>query len=251
MKPFIDPSPVLAPHRNIALQFSGGKDSLAVAYMLRPFWDRLTFYHLDAGDLLPEVREVVDGMAARVPNFVRVESDSKAWAEVHGQPSDLTPYTGTPPAMLMGGKTRISGRWDCCGHNRWIPMHQRLAADGVTLVIRGTKRCDMAKLPAATGDTSMGYELWLPIEDWSHDDVFAYLREVGAPLAKVYSHKVNAPECATCPAWWNEGRAAYLKVHHPHLFAAYARRLRTVLAEVAPVFDTLLTEIASVEEGAA
>lgn len=238
----ISPS-ILAPHKNIALQFSGGKDSLAVAHMLRDYWHRLTFYHVDAGDLLPEVREIVDGMERQVPRFVRIASDSRAWAAINGQPSDLIPYTGTAPGMLMGGKTRISGRYDCCGHNLWVPMHARMVADGITLVIRGTKRCDMARLPATTGDNSMGYELWLPIEDWSHDDVFAYLREVGAPICRIYDDKVNAPECATCPAWWNEGRGAYLKKHHPALFALYAGRLRLVAKEVIPVWQTLVTEM--------
>lgn len=243
MTALIDPSPILAPHGNIALQFSGGKDSLAVAYLLRPYWDRLTFYHLDAGDLLPEVAEVVSDMESRVSRFVRIDTDSRAWALQHGEPSDLAPYTGTLPGMLMGGKTRISGRWDCCGHNLWLPMHERLAADGVTLAIRGTKRCDMPRLPATTGDTSMGYELWLPIEDWSHADVFAYLREQGVALPKVYQDRVQAPECATCPAWWSEGRASYLRANHPALFAAYQARLRTVAGEVTPIFETLVEEM--------
>src|SRR5262245_5370823 len=63
------PASILDRHEHIALQFSGGKDSLAVAYLQRPFWDRLTFYHGDSGDLLPEVREIVDQIAALVPQL--------------------------------------------------------------------------------------------------------------------------------------------------------------------------------------
>ena len=43
-----------------ALQFSGGKDSLACIHLMRSHWDTLTVYHVDTGDLLPEVREIVD-----------------------------------------------------------------------------------------------------------------------------------------------------------------------------------------------
>jgi 3'-phosphoadenosine 5'-phosphosulfate sulfotransferase (PAPS reductase)/FAD synthetase len=237
-------SPILFSHENVALQFSGGKDSLAVAHLLRPYWDRLTFYHVDAGDLLPEVREIVADMERQVPRFVRIASDSAGWAAENGLPSDLVPHTGTLSAKLMGARTRISGRYECCGHNLWLPMHARMVADGVTLVIRGTKRCDMAKLPAATGDISMGYQIWLPIEDWSHDEVFAYLNSVGAPICRVYESAVNAPECATCPAWWNEGRAAYLARYHPDLSAIYRGKLAAVAAEVAPVWATLQAEMA-------
>lgn len=239
----IDPS-ILAPHRNIALHFSGGKDSLAVAHLLRPHWDRLTFYHVDTGDLLPEVREIVTDMERQVPRFVRIESDSKAWGAVNGLPSDLVPYTGTRPARLFGVTTLISGRYECCGHNLWIPMHARMVADGITLAIRGTKRCDVAKLPATTGDTSMGYELWLPIEDWSHDQVFAYLRENDLPICRVYEDAVNSPECATCSAWWSEGRGAYLAKYHPELSATYQAKLATIAAEIAPVWGALQAEVA-------
>jgi phosphoadenosine phosphosulfate reductase len=242
----IDPS-VLASHENIGLQFSGGKDSLAVAYLMRPYWDQLTFYHLDAGDLLPEMQSVVSDMARRVPRFVRIPSDSRKWADQNGQPSDLVPYTGTRPGILMGGRTAIASRWECCGANLWIPMHLRMVADKITLVIRGTKRCDMARLPATNGDQGMGYRLWLPIEEWSHDDVFGYLREAGVPLCRVYDERINAPECATCPAWWNEGRATYLKKHHPELFAAYADRLATVAREVEPIWATLAAEVSKTE----
>jgi phosphoadenosine phosphosulfate reductase len=238
--------PPLPEGGNIALQFSGGKDSLAVAYLLRPYWDRITLYHVDAGDLLPEVREIVDSVEAMVPRFVRIASDSKAWATVNGLPSDLVPCTGTLPGVLMGGKTRISARYECCGHNLWIPMHARMVADGVTLAIRGTKTCDMAKLPAVSGDQTLGYELWLPLQDWSHADVFAYLREVGAPICRVYENNVNAPECATCSAWWSEGRAGYLAKYHPDLSAAYQAKLGMVAREVFPMVASLNAELGAV-----
>lgn len=230
-------------HDRIALQFSGGKDSLACAYLLRPNWDRLTFYHVDTGDLLPEVREIVSDMEAMVPKFVRIETNSAAWMGAVGLPSDLVPTTSTPAGLAIGASVqRIVDRFDCCASNIMAPMHQRMVADGITLVIRGTKRADFARLPAGNGPTGMGYDLWLPLLDWSHDDVFAYLREVGAPVCRVYDHGVQAPECATCPAWWSERRAAYLKAHHPELHAAYQAKLAIVAREIAPHWAALGVE---------
>jgi len=237
----MDISPILR-HERIALSFSGGKDSLAVAHLLRPHWDRITFYHLDAGDLLPEVAEIVSEMEAMAPRFVRVETDSRAWSEANGLPSDLVPHTGTQAGMLVGGRQRIVGRYDCCGQNLWLPMLQRMVEDKITLVIRGTKRCDLAKLPAGNGPSDL-FEIWLPIIDWSHDDVFAYLRSVGAPICRVYQHVVNSPECATCSAWTSESRASYLAQFHPGLHAEYARKLRAVAGEVAPVYAQMHLEI--------
>jgi phosphoadenosine phosphosulfate reductase len=234
---------MLSKNDRVLVAVSGGKDSLAVAYLLRPHWDRLTFYHVDTGDLLPEVREIVDGVEALVPRFVRIEVDSDAFHRNVGLPSDLVPTSCTNAGVTIGASTqRIVDRYDCCASNIMAPMHHRMLADGVSLVIRGTKRADMAKLPAESGPTGGGYDLWLPIVDWSHDDVFAYLREVGAPICKVYQDKVQAPECATCPAWWNEGRNKYLKAHHPGLHARYREKLAAVASEILPHWLALQKE---------
>ena len=125
-----------------------------------------------------------------------------------------------------------------------VPMHNAALNDGCTLVIRGTKRADMKRLPAEDGPTGLGYDLWLPLLDWSDEDVFAYLREVGAPICRVYENGVQSPECATCPAWWSEGRAAYLAKHHPALSETYRAKLEVVAAEVAPLWAHLQREIA-------
>jgi phosphoadenosine phosphosulfate reductase len=231
-------------HERGALQFSGGKDSLSLVYLLRPYWDRLTLYHVDAGDLLPEVREIVDMVADMVPDFRRIETDAAAWSAVAGLPSDLVPTTSTPAGMAMGmSGQRLVDRYTCCYANLMLPMHERMLADKVTLAIRGTKRADLPRLPAYSGDTSLGYELWLPLEGWRHDEVFEYLRAVAAPICRVYEHQVNAPECARCTAWWSEGRAAYLSKYHPALFDDYRARLALVAAEVAPHWQLLTKEM--------
>ncbi len=242
----IDTSP-LERHERAALLFSGGKDSLAVAHLLRPFWDRITLYHVDAGDLLPEVRAVVDEVAALVPRFERIRTDSAAWTRRIAEPSDLIPMTASAIGVIVGGRPLVD-RYTCCWHNIMKPAHDRVLADGIGLVIRGTKRCDTKRMAAESGDTSMGFELWQPIQEWSHDDVFAWLRRIGVPVSPLYEHRINAPECATCPAWWDEGRARYLKARHPGLFATYSVRLRRVAAEIAPVCRTLAHELAGLEQ---
>lgn len=227
-----------------ALHFSGGKDSLALVYLLRPLWNSVTLYHLDAGDLLPEIREIVLHVADMVPSFVRIESNADMWQMANGLPSDLVPVSHTPTGLVLGMADRpIVDRFSCCAGNLWRPLHDRMIADEVTLVIRGTKRADLARLPHYGGKTDVPYALWLPLLEWSHEQVFAYLREVGAPIPRLYQTRVNSPECATCPAWWSEGRAAYLSEHHPDLATIYRHKLADVAAAVAPLMVHLMTEL--------
>jgi 3'-phosphoadenosine 5'-phosphosulfate sulfotransferase (PAPS reductase)/FAD synthetase len=241
----IDLSP-LERHEKIALGFSGGKDSLAVVYLLQPYLDRLAIYHLDTGDLLPEVMDVVDHVRGFAPNFITVRSDVMAWQAANGLPTDLLPFGSHPVGRAIGHEAaRLVGRYDCCYSNLMLPLYQRVVSDGNTLLIRGTKHADPLRLPMADGEKNDAIELWLPIKDWSNAEVFDYLRSVDAPISRIYDHVTNSPECARCSAWWGEKRAAYLREYHPALFADYAARLRIV----ADALTAPLTMLAHEMEG--
>jgi 3'-phosphoadenosine 5'-phosphosulfate sulfotransferase (PAPS reductase)/FAD synthetase len=191
----------LQKHRNVALMFSGGKDSLALIHLFRDHLDSLTVYHGDTGDLLPETRELVADVARTLPRFVRIESDVRGWIETTAIPSDLVPARCTPMGLMhhREGRLRICTMYECCSANRWQPWHERLQADGVTLMSAGQRKADMRTLFSPDGTTAQDMEMWLPIQDWSDDEVFAYLRSVGAPLGRFYGHRTQGPD--TIPNW--------------------------------------------------
>ena len=102
----------------------------------------------------------------------------------------------------------------------------------------------MAQLPIASGEeTGDGLEIFYPLQDWSHDDVFIYLLNNDVPVPRLYEHMVNAPECARCTAWWREGRGEYLARFYPELAQHYQARLRMVAAELGPSIDALGGEL--------
>ena len=235
-------------HKKISLSFSGGKDSLACVYLLRSHLDRITLYHLDTGDLLPEMREIVDHVAGFAPNLIRIQGDIDGWIKRNGLPTDLLPHSAHIIGQTMGEHTaHVVPRYMCCYENLMRPLFERICADGNTLLIRGTKAIDMKRLPLRSGDVEGGLEIFLPLEDWSHEDVFTYLRSVGAPISRIYDHVTNSPECARCSAWWGEDRAAYLKKHYPEVWRDYAARLRIVAAEIDAPLRALRREMAGIE----
>jgi 3'-phosphoadenosine 5'-phosphosulfate sulfotransferase (PAPS reductase)/FAD synthetase len=238
----LDISPLLR-HDKVACSFSGGKDSLACVYLLREYLDDITIYHLDTGDLLPEMCESVARVEAFAPHFVRINTDVTAWIAAHGLPTDLLPFSAHPVGVLMGqASAKLVSRYECCWNNIMWPLFERMRDDGNTLLIRGTKRIDMPRLPKASGDTEGAVEFWYPIQEWSSEQVFAYLRDQGAPLPRFYDYVVNSSDCARCSAYWGEGRAAYLKKYHPELWAEYDARLQVVIDAIAPSLALLRHE---------
>lgn len=222
-------TPDLSGFARPALQFSGGKDSLACLYLLRDQLDRVTVYWMNPGDGCPETLEIIDSVRAWVPHFVEVRGDVAAWREKFGMPSDLAPACGSVLGVAYGmSDVKVSSRFDCCYFNLMQPLHARMLADGVDAVVRGTKLADTGKLPheGHTGD----YALLLPLRDWSHAQVFEYLTSVDAPTNAVYEHLkgASAPECMGCTAWWDDGKAQYLRERHPQAYQTYRVNLQTI-----------------------
>lgn len=214
-----------------ALQFSGGKDSLACLLLLREagLLDRITVYWLNAGDGCPENLAAVEWARSWVPKFVEVRSDALAWRRQFGDPSDVVPASAHTLGVAYGlSERRLVNRFDCCWFNLMVPMHERMLADGVDAVIRGTKLADTGRLPAE-GPT-VDYDILLPLRDWTHRQVFDYLAAQGAPVNPIYEHTqgMSAPECLTCTAWWDDGKAAYLRARHPERLTEYRASLEQV-----------------------
>ena len=220
-------------HEKVALHFSGGKDSLAVVQLLANQLDRVTIYHGDTGDQLPEQQASVAYVEALAPHFVRIRSDVRGWIKTNGLPSDLVPYASHPIGRALGQETvPIVPRYDCCWENIMRPLLERTRADGCTLLIRGTKRCDAPAFPFLSGDVDpvTGIEFWYPLEHWTDHDVLAFLRNSGAPVPPYYDAGLKgAPDCAHCTAWLDEGRGAYLKAHHPEIWREYRAGLIAIL----------------------
>lgn len=241
----IDLAP-LARHDKAALCFSGGKDSVAVLYLLRDHLHRITVYHNDTGDLLPEIMEQVEHAKTLAPNFVHIHSDAKGWIAANGMPTDLLPFSAHDVGQAAAQGPRMVQRYECCFTNLMAPIWDRIVADGNTLVIRGSKTVDVPRLPVQSGAVVDGIEFWHPIQGWAHTRVMGYLRDVGAPHNRLYDHMTSAPECARCPAWWGEKRGAYLKRYHPELHRDYMAGLQVVAAEVTASLVNLRHELDAV-----
>lgn len=224
-----------ARHERIAFQFSGGRDSTAALYLLRDYWPRMAIYHLDTGDQFPETRAVVDQVEADLGQpLIRIVSDVHAIRRDHGLASDLVPVDNTDVGRLISGRpVRIISRFECCARTLMNPMHERILADGITLLIRGQRTDEFATTPFRSGQIDRGLEFLYPIEEWSGQQVSDYLKSNGLPIAPFYDNGARrAPECMGCTAWWDEGRADYLRKYHPSAYAEHVSTMKLIRMEI-------------------
>lgn len=234
-------------HERVALQFSGGKDSLACLYLMRPFWDRLTVYWLNTGAAFPETVALAQQVRELVPHFAEIASDQPGVIAQHGIPSDIVPANHTPIGIMAGASAGplIQDRYACCFKTIMAPLYQRMVEDGITLVIRGQKNADHLKGTLRSGEIDQGVEYLYPIEDWSAAQVLAYLHEQDAPLPRFYEVMDSAPDCLTCSAYWETGAAAYLKRYHFPVYELVQQRLDVIKEAVAGHIAAFNVEVAS------
>lgn len=238
---------IFSRHSKIALQFSGGRDSLACLYLLKPYWDRLTVYWCNTGAAYPETLALIAEVRAMVPHFAEIQGNQPAVVEQFGLPSDMVPVSATPVGLAVNnsGTVLMQDRYSCCIRIKNVPTHVRMLADGITLVIRGQKNADRLKAPTRSGHVEDGIEYLFPIEDWDAKRVMTYLAEQGASIPRFYEMMSNAPDCMTCSAYWEEGAGAYLKRYHHIEFKEYQRRLDIIAQAVGGHIAAFNQEIAS------
>lgn len=233
---------IMNAHTKIALQFSGGRDSLALLLSMKPHWDRLTVYYTNSGDAYPETTALVDAVKNVVPHFVEIQGRVKEVHEEMGWPSDVL----QPGAGFMFAKENIDGyvplidRHNCCMHSIMIPMHARMKADGITLLLRGQRDSDTTKSHVKSGDTIEGVQIVFPIAHWTTEQVEQFIAQTGVPMLPFYAEGLtSSPDCMHCTAWLEHGAAKYLANHHSAVARKVNERLNKIKVTVQPFIDRL------------
>jgi phosphoadenosine phosphosulfate reductase len=227
---------IFARHTNVALAFSGGRDSLACLHLLRPYWGRLTVYWLNPGNPFPETVALMADVRRMVPRFKEIPGRQPEIIARDGWPSDVVPQRYTSDGNTVFGPTpfKVQTRLQCCIRSLMMPAYTAMLADDVTCCIRGKREEEADKTGIQSGYVSEhGMELIFPIYDWTAADVSAYLKAQGVSEPESYRYAKHSLDCMDCTAWWGEGLPQYLHAQHPAAFTEYVRRIGLIKRAVA------------------
>ncbi|MEB2503656.1 phosphoadenosine phosphosulfate reductase family protein [Burkholderia sp. BCCIQ04A] len=230
----------MSTHQRPVLKFSGGKDSLACLYLLRPWWNRVTVLWANSGDPYPETVEQMRRIRELVSNFVEVPGPGyiRGHAVEQTFPADMVPWTATAIGRLCSPNApsfKLHSTLECCAANVWAPMQNKIRELGADLVIRGEREAEAHRPPITNGvvDPQNGGTQLIPLRRWSKDDVFSYLRAQGVELPRQYAYGMGSLDCLHCTAHLAEagGKLRYLRDFHPDVAVEYERRLRLIQSE--------------------
>lgn len=212
-------SEIFKKHERAVLMYSGGKDSLALLMLLRPYWDRISVVWVDTGDQFPEVREHMQIVSQIVPHFEVLLSNVTAFHAHEGYPVNVVPTRYTAFGQMCFGKKPIClcSRFQCCATNIWEPMARYIAWSKTTCVIRGDRNSERLEGPREFN----GVEYVFPIFDWTAEQVMELVRQAPAGL---YQERHELPEgssldCRMCTAYEaaSSSRMTYMRKHHPEV----------------------------------
>lgn len=220
---------MLGNHKNVVLQFSGGKDSLACLYLCRPYWEQITVLWANTGDAFPETVRQMSEIRALVPRFIEVSAHQPSQIATDGYPSDVVPMwdTALGRSCFAGRSSKVQTPFSCCSTNLWVPMANATKRLGATLVIRGQRNSEKVRSPVRNGQVIDGIEYLFPIENWTGQAVRHYLASQGVELPDHYRYVDSSLDCQHCTAYLfeNKGKFRYMKEHHPELHTEVTQRL--------------------------
>lgn len=203
-----------ARHERVCFQFSSGKDSAAVLWLLEEYWPQMDIVWGNPGNPYPETVAYMEAIAKRVPRFKCVLGNQAQDILAKGWPVDIVPMEATQIGMMLKGKPTLRLRpfWECCTNNMWSPMQEFVKQGDYSGVIRGQKQSDCLRGPFTSGAVIDGVEYFHPIEDWTDAQVVAFL---GDRLPESYKRGLRSSlDCKNCTAYTSENSGRIADLEH-------------------------------------
>ncbi len=175
-------------HPKIALAWSGAED-VVVADLLLKANPKARIFTLDTGRLNPETYEVIE----RVRQHYGIEVEI------------MFPKHDAVEAMVQGKGVNlfydsVENRKQCCGVRKVEPLRRMLGTLNAWVTgLRRDQAVTRTALPKVEADVAFGEIIKVnPIADWSHEQVWDYLKSNNVPYNQLHDLGYPSIGCAPC-----------------------------------------------------
>jgi phosphoadenosine phosphosulfate reductase len=213
---------------HIALAFSGGKDSIVLLDLCRPYREKMTVVWVDTGFAFPHIREHILA-ATRGFRFCVIKHDVVARWFKEGLPTELLPIDHWNGASTKPKSPRLQSWKSCC----W----QRIAGNADLLVAKGFN-CLLTGQRKGDGHTAAKFQqvgrlfIPAPLWDWGDIHIQEYLKFRDLKLADHADKASSSMECWICPAALTKNRINFIKAFYPDNWLQVQELRETILEPV-------------------
>jgi 3'-phosphoadenosine 5'-phosphosulfate sulfotransferase (PAPS reductase)/FAD synthetase len=125
----------------------------------------------------------------------------------NGYPADVIVVNDTPfgRQFIKRDAPLVQPYLNCCAENIWFPLLNAINEIGATEIVRGQRKSDVRQSFVRDGDVIEGKKYTFPIYEWTDEQVFSYLKEVGAEMPAGYARgEKTGRDCWDCTAYLDE-----------------------------------------------
>lgn len=183
--------------------------------------------YVDTGKSYPETAAMVEYANTIVP-VITVHTNQSEQNKREGIPADVVPIDWTRFGQQLAGEKMVTlqSYLNCCFENISIPLILKAKELGATEIVYGQRTDENHKSPSRNGDVTEGIVRLQPIENWTSEEVLAYLSTKMSVPAH-YSIKHSSLDCYDCTAFRKDStdRVEFTKANHPDKYLEYSHRL--------------------------
>ncbi|MBI3921755.1 MAG: phosphoadenylyl-sulfate reductase [Armatimonadetes bacterium] len=175
-------------HPNIAMAWSGAED-VAVVDMMLKINPKARIFTLDTGRLNPETYEAIDRVRNKYGCQIEIMFPDYSAAEVMVREKGMNLFYES-----------VENRKRCCGVRKVEPLKRMLSTLQAWVTgLRRDQAVTRTVLPKVEIDKAFGEILKVnPIADWSHEQVWDYIRSNNVPYNALHDQGYPSIGCAPC-----------------------------------------------------
>lgn len=178
----------LADHGTVTYSCSLGAESIVLTDLIWTQAPAIDIFTIDTGRLHEQTYSLLEMLERRYQRRMRLVHPQaaavEAWVAAHG---------------INGFYGSVAARRACCDLRKVEPFARAVKGFGAWVTgVRREQSAERAQIPPVEFDAANGLYKVSPLLDWTHDDVWTYIRAKGLPYNVLHDEGFPSIGCSPC-----------------------------------------------------
>ena len=178
----------LADHGTVTYSCSLGAESIVLTDLIWTQAPAIDIFTIDTGRLHEQTYSLLEMLERRYQRRMRLVHPQaaavEAWVAAHG---------------INGFYGSLAARRACCDLRKVEPFARAVKGFGAWVTgVRREQSAERAQIPPVEFDAANGLYKVSPLLDWTHDDVWTYIRAKGLPYNVLHDEGFPSIGCSPC-----------------------------------------------------